>query len=240
MRNADRDPYAPLFVKAAQAVADKLRKASPERLAEIERIAEIRFGLSLSDEAFASYGYWKSRQFVLTSFPDDTDPMLKRVRTARVADRVFIDDWQSWYENFSRDMDASYRQWQEQSLTEVQARRKARNKAIAAAVVGTVAVAVAVAAASQGTDRGTAGAIVGGAAAVVAATKVIGAAKRAKFHREALHEIAQSIDAEMAPRVIQLEEREVVLTGDAAEQFRQWRILLREIYAEEAVPDVDL
>ena len=239
-RNASKDPYDPLFAKAAHAVAAKLRKTPSERLAEIERIGEIRFGLNMNDEAFAFYGSWRKKTFVLTGFPDETDPMLKRVRVARVKDRMFVDDWQTWYENFSMDMDQSYLQWQEQSMTEVVARRKARDKAIAAALVGALAVAGAAASASQGTDLGKAGAIAAGTVAVGAVAKAVEAGKQAKFHREALHEIAQSIDAEMAPRVTKLEQREVVLTGDAAEQFRQWRILLREVYAEEAVPDVGL
>ena len=241
-RNASKDPYDPLFAKAAQAVAAELRKTSSERLAEIERIGEIRFGLNMNDEAFAFYGSWRKKAFVLTGFPDETDPMLKRVRAARVKDRMFVDDWQTWYENFSMDMDQSYRQWQEESMTEVVARRKARNEAIAAALVGALAVAgaAASASASQGTDLGAVGAIVAGTVAVSAVAKAVEAGKQAKFHREALHEIAHSIDAEMAPRVTKLEEREVVLTGDAAEQFRQWRILLREVYAEEAVPDFEL
>ena len=239
-RNAGQDPYDPLFAEAAEAVADKLRKLDPERLAEIERIGEIRFARSLSEEAFADYGGWRNRKFVLTGFPDENDPMLKRARAARVRDRMFVDDWQTWYEGFSGEMDESYRQWQEQSLTEVLAHRQARNEAIAKAVVGAVLVAGAAAAASQGTDLGKAGAVVGGVGAIAAAVQALEARRQAQFHREALHEIAQSIDAEMAPSVMRLEEREVELTGSAAEQFRQWRALLREIYAEEAVPDVDL
>jgi hypothetical protein len=49
----------------------------------------------------------------------------------------------------------------------------------------------------------------------------------------ALEELGQSLDAEITPRVIELEDRTVRLTGNVEDQYDQWRELLADIYAAE-------
>ena len=41
------------------------------------------------------------------------------------------------------------------------------------------------------------------------------------------------MDAEITPRVIELEDRTVRLTGNVEDQYDQWRELLADIYAAE-------
>ena len=62
-----------------------------------------------------------------------------------------------------------------------------------------------------------------------------GLEKRAEsnIHSLALEELGQSLDAEITPRVIELEDRTVRLTGNVADQYDQWRELLADIYAAE-------
>ena len=57
---------------------------------------------------------------------------------------------------------------------------------------------------------------------------------------DALAELGESIDMELAPQVIEFEKKTVELTGTAREQFAQWRAFLKKIYAQESVPDVQL
>ena len=64
--------------------------------------------------------------------------------------------------------------------------------------------------------------------------------KEAKVHRDALEELGQSIDLELAPQVIEFEEQTVELQGTASQQFAQWRRFLKRIYEQEAVPNVKL
>ena len=64
--------------------------------------------------------------------------------------------------------------------------------------------------------------------------------KEAEIHREALAELGQSIDIDLAPRVIAFNEKTVELTGTAKEQFAQWRAFLQRVFAEERTPDVKL
>ena len=53
------------------------------------------------------------------------------------------------------------------------------------------------------------------------------------MHAEALREVGESFDAEAEPMVVELEGQTRRLTGSAEERFREWRRLLREIYARE-------
>jgi hypothetical protein len=62
-----------------------------------------------------------------------------------------------------------------------------------------------------------------------------GLEKRAEsnIHSLALDELGQSLDAEITPRVIELEDRTVRLSGNVEDQYDQWRELLADIYAAE-------
>ena len=55
----------------------------------------------------------------------------------------------------------------------------------------------------------------------------------AKIHVEALAELGLSLEAEITPRVIELEDRTVMLSGNVEDQYHQWRDLLAEIYRNE-------
>ena len=48
-----------------------------------------------------------------------------------------------------------------------------------------------------------------------------------------LEELGMSLEAEITPQVIELEDRTVMLSGNVEEQYAQWRELLAEIYRAE-------
>ena len=76
-----------------------------------------------------------------------------------------------------------------------------------------------------------------GAAAVGAGAYLIRSSfdKRAEaqMHMEALEELGQSLEDEVAPQVISLEDRSITLTGSVEEQYEQWREILADLYAAE-------
>ena len=53
------------------------------------------------------------------------------------------------------------------------------------------------------------------------------------MHMEALEELGQSLEDEVAPQVISLEDRSITLTGSVEEQYEQWREILADLYAAE-------
>ena len=54
-----------------------------------------------------------------------------------------------------------------------------------------------------------------------------------QMHMEALEELGQSLEDEVAPQVISLEDRSITLTGSVEEQYEQWREILADLYAAE-------
>jgi hypothetical protein len=72
--------------------------------------------------------------------------------------------------------------------------------------------------------------VIGGAASVKGGMD-LGAQKR--MHKDAIRELGESFQAEVAPMVVDVEGQTTELTGSAEEQFIQWRVLLREIYQTE-------
>ena len=244
LRNRGKDPYQPVFDEVAEDVAKLVMKRSSGELATLRQIGEIRFAKTFSEEAFAGYVEERGGRVTLTGLPDRDDPMLARIRAIRVRDGLFMDRMQTHYEGFARRTDTSYAAWQEHSLTEVKARNKARGKALVQGVVGAaLAVGGAVAAVKGGYNR-DAGAEVGGIAVAAGGVWLIAQSFKnsaeGRVHAEALSELGESLDVEVAPQVVELEDTTVELTGDAREQFRQWRSLLKRIYDEEGVPEAAL
>ena len=50
---------------------------------------------------------------------------------------------------------------------------------------------------------------------------------------EALEELGESLENEVAPRVFSLDDRTITLTGSVEEQYAQWKDILSDIYASE-------
>jgi hypothetical protein len=55
----------------------------------------------------------------------------------------------------------------------------------------------------------------------------------AEIHVEALEELGLSLEAEIAPQVIELEDNSILLSGNVEDQYAQWREILADIYRAE-------
>ena len=246
VRNKGKDPYDPLFEEVAAKIVEELNDQNTKRLDDLRYISELRFGASFSDSTFMQYIEVDGDQFNLVSRPSDSDPMYQRVKAIRVRDQLFIDSMQSKYAAFSAQMNDSYFMWQEQSLLEIQAKRSAERKAIGQAIGGAALIGLGVLAAVAGASSssnaaqaaGAMGAILGGVGGAVLISESFKTSEEAKVHRDSLNELGQSVDLEVAPQVIAFEKESVELTGNAKEQFMQWRMFLQKIYSEEKTPDV--
>lgn len=244
-RNDGKDPYDPAFDKAAQAIIEALLKQKQSELAQLQNINDLRFAASFNEQAFNEYLDTSGQQIKLVSMPSDADPMFERVKSIQVREQLFIDNLQQNYSAFSQQMDDSYLAWQEASATEMQLRKEAQTKSIWKMIGGAVLIGAAVAAATSGSsndprfgrDLATVAGGIGGAVLISSGFK---SREEAKFHQEALNELGESVNLEMAPQVMTYEEESVELTGDIDEQFRQWRAFLNRMYQLEATPDVQL
>jgi hypothetical protein len=66
--------------------------------------------------------------------------------------------------------------------------------------------------------------------------KSIKSSEEAKMHNDIIKELGESVELEVAPKVVAFEEKEKKLVGDAKEQFAQWRAFLKTIYELEKTP----
>jgi len=245
-RSSGTDPYAPVFKQAADKIIEALKKRSFSELDDLKYIADLRFGASFNDAVFLEYMNTGGKYIKLVSKPSDNDPMLQRVIAIRVREQLFVDSLQQNYASFSQSMDDSYLRWQEASFTETQMRKEAETKSAMKAIGGVLLIGLAIAAAvssgnnsSFGTpDPGLAtAAIVGGVAGAWMLSSSFKSKEEAEFHKGAIDELGESINIEMAPRVVSFEDETVELTGNIQEQFTQWREFLKRIYEQEATPD---
>lgn len=247
-RNQGKDPYDPVFEEAANRISLELNDYDVAELEQLQRVTELRFGASFSQEAFSEHLDITGRTVELVSFPAESDPMLQRTRAVRVRDQLFVDSLQDHYRTFSANMEDSYQVWQEQSLLELEAQSAANEKAVGQAALGVLAIGLSVMAlmagsrssSTAGSTAATTGAVVGGVVGAKLLTDSFQTSEEAKVHRDALEELGQSVDADLAPRVVAFEQETVELTGTAEEQFGQWREFLQQIFEQERTPQVQL
>ena len=184
---------------------------------------------------------------ILTSLPSEDDSMYQKVRAIRVRDQLFVDQLQTDYEQFAAKIAPSYRLWQEQTLTEYQAQRQAKKDAAKSAVGAAVMLGLAFAAGRSsslnddkydivGDTLSAGGMVLGGMIGVGLASNAIRSAEEAKMHNDLIKELGETVEIDMAPKVVAFEEKEKMLVGDAKKQFAQWRAFLKTIYELEKTP----
>ena len=165
--------------------------------------------------------------------PAENDPMLQRVRTIRDRDHTYIDTMQEYYDSFGVEMLGPYEEWRKLSYKEAVAMQELQAESRRRLLAGAVSVVAGIAGMTS-SDRNTRTA---GNVAVIGGGYLLksGLEKRAEaqIHVQALEELGMSLEAEITPQVIDLEDRSITLSGNVEEQYAQWRELLADIYAAE-------
>ncbi|MBL1321347.1 MAG: hypothetical protein COA63_009865 [Methylophaga sp.] len=241
-RNQGKDPYDPIFEEAANKIIEALKKRSTSELDDLKYIADLQFGASFNDAAFMEYMNTERNHIKLISKPSDDDPLFQRVKAIRVREQLFVDNLQQNYVSFSQNMDNSYLAWQEASFTEKKLRKEAQTEGILKTLGGIALIALAIAAGSDN-DSSVAvetAAVVGGIGGALLIADGFKSRKEAKFHKEAINELGESINLDMQPQVISFEAETVELTGNIQNQFKQWRAFLQRIYEQESTPNTEL
>ncbi|MBT6193744.1 MAG: hypothetical protein HOI01_09370, partial [Proteobacteria bacterium] len=205
-------------------------------------IEEMRFAETFSPDYFSNYIRTSSSgKTKLMSLPADDDVMLNRVKSLRIKDQMFVDNMQVDYENFRNDMNEDYILWQKQAFTESKAAREAASAASAKMFLGLLGVVAGAAIANNSSsslgDYGGAAVAVAGIATIVDGVQD---SKEATAHRESLSEMGRSLNIQLAPQVMEMEDRTVELRGNAVEQYTAWRAYLLDVYNKEKTPEIEL
>lgn len=230
------DPFQVIYNNIANdLLAYRDQSISDQEIVEIRTISELLFAQRFSPEVFDDYVTEGRRgNLEIASLPAEADPLLQRVRDIRERDFMFVDTVQDYYATYVRQMRLPYDSWREQSYHETIALRELRDSARRRFIAGTAVVLGGLAAATNGSTYATQ---TGGAVGVGAGAYLIKSGfdkqAEAKIHMAALEELGQSLENEVAPQVINLEDRTITLTGTVEEQYEQWREIMSDIYAAE-------
>ena len=220
-----RDPFQNIYSEIANDMVvarDKLTALDRE---SIRKIASLRFAQDLAPDAMAG----------MTA---DGDPTLARIEKIRERDTAVVDTVNDYYASFHDNMEDSYGSWRQTSFTELEKQMRARSAARTRTVLGAAALIASIFAptscssydscriADAARNAGT----MGGIAAILSGMKKYA---DARTHADALKELTQSFQSEVAPQVVEVEGHTLRLTGTAEDQYREWRKLLRQLYEEE-------
>ena len=228
------DAFQAVYNRIANDLLQHYNKLGPKTLTRVRQVAEMRFAERFANQAFEDYVLYEDGRYRLQKLPAEGDPMLERVRKIRARDHLYVDTLQTYYEQFGGQMQAPYQEWRKLTYEEAMALEEVRAEAASDLLIGGLSVLAGIYAAAEGNDAvtRTAGnvAIMGGAYMVKS-----GLDKRneAAIHVEALEELGASLEAEITPQVIQLDDQTITLTGNVQDQYAQWRSLLDDIYQSE-------
>ncbi len=228
------DPFQAVYNEIANDLLKAQSERTSEELANIRLVNELRFARSFSPDAFDGHlAKDKNGNYSIQRLPADDDPMLQRVRQIRERDYLFIDTLQDYYASFNGQMVGPYQEWRKQSYDEAIALQELRAQSQRRLIAGIAAVAAGIAAAGSNNSSSRAAANVGIAAGGFLVKDALAKRSEADIHKQALEELGLSLEAEIAPQIIELDDRTVTLTGSVEDQYEQWRELLRQIYQAE-------
>lgn len=231
--NYNKDPFHGLFVNIANDLFDyRLSLSKPQALA-VRSIAKMRFADEFVPEVFDGFLNEKDGEFSLLRVPAENDPMMLRVERIRSRNDLFLDVIQDYYRVFNNNMAAPYQEWRKASYREVIYARQLKEQARKEKIAGTAAILAGVLAQTSD-SRNTRGA---GHVGIFSGANLIykGYQKQndALLHSATVNELSAALENELAPSVIDLEDRSVTLSGTVDEQFNEWRRILGEMFKAE-------
>ena len=234
-----RDPFQNVYSEIANDLVlarDRLTALDREN---IRKVANLKFAQDLAPDAMAGMTTVdKSGVTQVARLPAEGDPTLGRIERIRERDTAVVDTVNDYYASFAENMDDSYDSWRQTSFSELEKEMRARSAARTRTVLGAAALIAAIFAPNScstydscriNNAARTAGTM-GGIAAVLSGIKKYA---DARVHADALKELTQSFQSEVAPQVVDVEGHTLRLTGTAEDQYREWRKLLKQLYEEE-------
>lgn len=228
------EPFQAIYNQISNDLLAHYAQLDPGQIKTLRLITELKFARDFSNEAFGEHlGIDKKGRYFIARLPANNDPILQRVRQIRERDYMFVDTLQEYYASFVRQMNEPYLEWRRAFYEENKALQEVKQQSRNRMIGGALAVLAGILA--QGVDSRTArtaGAVGIGAGAGVFMSG-LNKREEAKVHAEALEEISASMDAEMEPHTMKLDDRTVTLSGSVNQQYGQWRELLRDIYNAE-------
>jgi hypothetical protein len=236
-----KDAFQDLYNAIANDVASVKSTLSPKTLKSIRTVSQLKFAAEFAPDAFAGYLTESKRDKVLrvNRLPSGDDPMMARLQKIRDRESMYVDVLNEYYDTYYNAMWPSYENWRSMNLQERQAIRKVKQEAVLRGAMGLLLIAGGIALGANDVDYTGAlqvGMVVVGGQVIMDGINI---SQQAGIHSSAIKELSESFQSEMKPVVLEFEGKQYELTGTAGEQFKQWRRLLKQIYAAETGFDLN-
>ena len=229
-----KDPFQDVYNTIANDLATHREKLTAEDFRQIQQVSELRAAHDMAPDAFDGHlEVDQDGRFEIVRLPAESDPMLQRVRAIQLRDDMMVDTINSYYEVYYDDLWQPYSDWRKLYNEELVAMKEIKKQALTRQLLGLAAIVggVAMSTNSNTSSSGLPGVmVVGGAAAIYSGFQK---SQEARIHRDVIEELSISFTSEAEPLVVEVVGETVRLTGTAEEQYKQWRQMLREIYASE-------
>jgi hypothetical protein len=230
----EKDAYQNLYNAIANDMAEYKMKQDIAEIKTIRTVSKLKFAREFAPDAFDGYlAQDKNGHLSVKRLPADDDPMMERLLKIREREYMYVDTLNRQYDGFYNEMWPPYENWRKLNLTEREARKKIKREAMTKQLLGALLIAGAVVA---GTRNANAGRVLAPAMAVIGGQVFISGwnvSKEAEMHSAAIEELSESFGNEMQPVTMEFEGRQYELTGSAEQQFKRWKLLLRQIYFAE-------
>ena len=237
LRNKGKNPFEELvFDKIA---ADIIKSLQRQDLDNIKLITELRFAREMNPSSFNDAVIEKNKIVFANFIPASNDPMYLRSKNVRSKDLYFRENMQTTYNDFVSNMSESYDIWKKASYDATIKAEEAKSAATWKGVLGAAILiggAIAMGDSMDGYYMDGGQYIAGFTGAMLGAgllDSALGDNEEAKVHKETILEVSKSFDSDIAPSVIEMEEKTVKLDGTLTQQFIQWQEVLKEIYNEQ-------
>ncbi len=233
-RPGEKDAFQDLYNAIANDLAQYRMQLAPDQVRNIRTVAQLKFARDFAPEAFRDYlAGGPDGRLSVNRLPAPDDTMMQRLMKIREREYMYLDTLNGYYDNFYARMWPSYENWRQLNREERIARRRVQREAVTRQLLGALMVAGAIAMGVSDVDN--TGALQTGM--IIVGTQVfvngINISHEARIHSDAIRELGDTFGSEMQPVVMDLEGKQVELTGSAKEQFEKWKNLLREIYRAE-------
>jgi hypothetical protein len=240
-----RDPFQNVYSTIANDLLAARSKLDATALRELRQVTELQFAADIAPEALT--GYLRQDESAkpaitrVSRLPAENDPLAQRVQRIRERDAAVVDTLDGFYTGFHEQMSQTYGDFRRTSYEEIDKEDRARASARARTILGAAAVAASIFMPSNcggntSCNLESAARYAGATGGVAAFLSGLKKYADARTHAQAFSELARSFQSEVSTQVVEVEGRSLRLTGSTEEQYREWRRLLREYQAEEAVP----
>ena len=203
------DPFQDLYDQINNDLLSMRDSLSEQELINLRRVSQMVYATELSPESFAhTLEVGPGGLLTVSSLPADDDPMMRRVGDMQLRHHTFIDTVDQYYQSLFDEMQPVYVTWRHYSRDQSLENQSAERQIYEGGVYGNAGNFLTL---SQRYDR----------------------YRWAKIYEFEFAELASGSNNEIAPAILELNRNVHGLDGTMADQYAQWRKILRALFALE-------